>query len=104
MIDWLSRPDDGAAIDGKPVAIMGATSGPWGTRYAQKELRHALTAAGAMVMPQPMLFVANGEGSFDSTGQLTDPTVARRLEQLLAGLHRWSGLVGVAPQPVAAGG
>lgn len=37
VVDWLSRPDGSAVLDGKPVAIMGATTGPWGTRYAQKE-------------------------------------------------------------------
>lgn len=102
-VDWLSRPDDGAALEGKPVAIMGATTGPWGTRYAQKELRHALTAAGAIVLPQPMLFVANGDSAFDAAGGLTDPAVERRLAELLRGFDRWIGLVAVETQPAAVG-
>ena len=61
VVDWLSRPEGDSVLDGKPAAVIGATTGPWGTRYAQKELRHVLTAAGAIVMPQPMLFVPNAE-------------------------------------------
>ncbi len=93
VVDWLSRPDDAGVLDGTPVAIMGATTGPWGTRYAQKELRHALTAAGAIVMPQPMLFVPHAESAFDGTGRLTDPVIERRIVDLLRGFHRWIGLV-----------
>lgn len=92
-VDWLSRPDEAAALADKPVAILGATTGPWGTRYAQKELRHALTAAGALVMPQPMLFVPYGETAFDAGGALTDPAVERRLRELLSAFDRWIELV-----------
>jgi chromate reductase len=93
VVDWLSRPEDAGLLDGKPVAIMGATTGPWGTRYAQKELRHVLTATGAIVMPQPMLFVPNGDNAFDALGRLSDPTVERRLLQLLTAFDRWIELV-----------
>lgn len=101
LVDWLSRPDDGSVLAGKPVAIVGATIGPWGTRYAQKELRHALTAAGALVLPQPMLFVPRAEGSF-AGGRLSDPEVERRLGELLAAFARWIELVG-APTGVRVG-
>ena len=73
VVDWLSRPEDNGVLDGKPVAITGVTTGPWGTRYAQKELRHSLAAAGAIVMPQPMLFVPNGESAFDANGSSGTP-------------------------------
>ncbi len=102
-IDWLSRPDDAAVLDGKPVAIMGATTGSWGTRLAQKELRHTLTAAGAIVMPQPMLFVANGQRAFDAAGRLTDRAVERRLAQLLVAFEQWIALVTAEPRLAAAG-
>lgn len=103
VIDWLSRPDDASVLDGKPVAIMGATTGPWGTRYAQKELRHALTAAGAIVMPKPMLFLAHGESSFDATGRLSDAAVERRLALLLTAFLRWISLVSATPEPALSG-
>ena len=89
VVDWLSRPDDAGVLMVKPMAIIGATTGPWGTRYAQKELRHALTAAGAAVMPQPMFFLPHGEDALDQEGRLTDPAAARRLQQLLRAFDRW---------------
>lgn len=99
LVDWLSRPDDAAVLADKPAAIIGATTGPWGTRYAQKELRHALTAAGAIVMPQPMFFLAHGEEAFGAGG-LADPEAGRRLGLLLRSFERWIGLVS-APHVVA---
>ena len=100
-VDWLSRPDGASVLDGKPVAITGATTGPWGTRYAQKELRHALTAAGAIVMPQPMLFVPNAEAAFAPDGTLTDPALRSRLVGLLSAFERWIALLSAAVGPVA---
>ena len=41
-IDWLSRSEPREGLSGLPVAITGATTGPWGTRLAQSELRHTL--------------------------------------------------------------
>src|SRR5882672_4988864 len=40
-IDWASRPPRGSAMQGKPVAIMGATPGGWGTARSQMQLRQA---------------------------------------------------------------
>jgi chromate reductase len=95
LVDWLSRPDGSGALEGKPVAITGATLGPWGTRYAQKELPNALTAAGALVLPQPMLFVQAGAEAFDVDGQLINLAVRRRLADLLRAFDAWIGLVGI---------
>ncbi len=104
LVDWLSRPDGNSALDGTPAAIMGATTGPWGTRYAQKELRHTLTAAGAVVLPQPMLFVPRGEEAFDPGGALIDPLVRRRVTELLMAFDRWLRLVRAEPAAMAANG
>lgn len=89
-VDWLSRAVDGPSpLKGKPVAIMGASDGPWGTRYAQKELRHTLTASGALVMPQPMVFVASAEDAFAADGQLQDEAIIARIGRLLDAFERW---------------
>lgn len=92
LIDWLSRgPID--VLEGQPVAITGASNGPWGTRYAQKELRHTLTATGAYTMPAPMLFLARADQAFDDGG-LVDPTTIERLGELLVAFDDWIDLVG----------
>lgn len=55
-LDWLSRPSVGTPLQGKPVAIIGATVGIWGTRLAQSQIRGALLAMGAWILPSPALF------------------------------------------------
>lgn len=90
VVDWLSRAAGGTPpLRRKPVAIMGASDGPWGTRYAQKELRHTLTAAGALVLPAPMIFVPRAQGVFDAQGALTDPALTERIERLLVEFESW---------------
>ena len=42
-IDWASRPALASPLAGKPVAIMGATTGFAGTARAQQQLRDALS-------------------------------------------------------------
>src|SRR5262249_61819560 len=37
------RPEGDSVLDGKPAAVIGATTAPWGTRYAQKEQRSRLS-------------------------------------------------------------
>ena len=41
-VDWASRPPLGSPLAGKPVALMGATTGRGGTALAQQQLREAL--------------------------------------------------------------
>lgn len=58
LLDWISRGPQVAQLSGKPVAVVGATVGMWGTRIAQQQLRTVLLTLGARVMPTPSLFLA----------------------------------------------
>lgn len=87
-IDWVSRARP-SVFAGKPVALMGATAGPWGTRHAQAGLRHVLTATGAYVMPAPQLYIRHGGEVFDAEGTLVDPGTAASLGELLDSFGRW---------------
>lgn len=87
-IDWLSR-SPGPMLEGKPVAVIGATTGGWGTRLAQSALRQVLTATGALVMPAPMLFVARAGESFGPDGNLVDSRVRESLKEVLSALRNW---------------
>lgn len=90
-LDWLSRDDaeHGAVLAGKPVAIMGATPGRWGTRLAQSQLRHALAAIGALTLTSPQLYVAEASAAFDAGTGSFDAGTQKRLHGLLAGLQTW---------------
>jgi chromate reductase len=85
-IDWLSR--DETVLDGKPVAIIGATSGRWGTRLAQAALRQTLSATGSLVMPAPAMHVADAARLFEGAA-LTDGPTRQALADLLAAFACW---------------
>jgi len=91
-IDWLSRPTEEVLI-GKPVAVIGASGGRWGTRLAQAALRQTLTATESLVMPAPAMFVRDAAGIFDEAGHLTDKTVRDQLDNVLAAFDHWISLV-----------
>ncbi len=89
MIDWLSRSEPGDGLGGRPTAVLGATTGPWGTRIAQTSLRQMLASAGAPVMPQPTMFVARAASLFDADGYLVDPETRDRLARLVGSFGEW---------------
>ena len=88
-VDWLSRPHGGSCLEGKPAAVLGATPGAWGTRIAQKELRHVLWATEALVLPHPPLYLRNAADAFDDQGRLVDDGTRRALTRLLAAFEGW---------------
>jgi chromate reductase len=87
-LDWASRPAGRSVMQGKPVAIMGATPGFTGTARAQTQLRQALTYTQNYVVLQPEVLVGRAQEKFDSEGHLTDVRtrefVRKLLEQLWA--------------------
>ncbi len=89
-LDWLSLDSpQGEVLDRKPVAITGASTGPWGTRLAQTALRQVLHACGALVMPAPTLFVASAASRFEDDGMLADEALAASLHRMTIALERW---------------
>jgi chromate reductase, NAD(P)H dehydrogenase (quinone) len=98
-IDWLSRPAPVEVLIDKPVAVIGASSGKWGTRLAQAALRQVLTATEAAVLPRPALFVRDAERVFDSTGRLVDRPTREQLTAVLAAFFHWIDL-GAGAKPL----
>lgn len=87
-IDWLSRAEPDV-LQGKPVGVLGATAGKWGTRLAQAGLRQPLVACGAHVMPEPAIYVGNAESALGEHGQLLDEQLRQSLEAFMASFERW---------------
>lgn len=87
-IDWASRGAD-EVLAGKPVAVIGATPGRWGTRLAQAALRQTLAATEAVLLPRPMLFIADAASKFDRDGRLLDVATRDGLGAVLAAFARW---------------
>jgi len=85
-IDWLSRPSAGAVLAGKPVAVVGASGGRWGTRLAQAAVRQALFATESLLVTAPALYLAQTDGPFDASGHLADEAARSALRQILQAL------------------
>jgi chromate reductase len=88
-IDWASRSPQSPLKD-KPVAIMGASTGNFGTLRAQLHLRQILTHVGALPLGKPEVLVAHADQAFDTEGRLVDETARHFLQQLLAALGKWT--------------
>ncbi|MES2058099.1 MAG: NADPH-dependent FMN reductase [Pseudomonadota bacterium] len=86
-IDWLSRPaDDIARVFGaKPIAIIGASPGGFGTILAQDAWLGVLRTLGTRPWFEGRLLAARAGGLFDAEGQLTDETIRARLTIFVAG-------------------
>lgn len=96
-IDWLSRPAPDELLAGKPVAVLGASAGAWGTRLAQAALRQVLFATEALVLPSPTLFVRDAGLRFDDQGRLTDAAIRERLGAFVRAFSDWMDRV--VPRP-----
>ncbi|MFF4196975.1 NADPH-dependent FMN reductase [Nonomuraea sp. NPDC001831] len=86
-IDWASTPPEGL-LRGKPVAIAGASPGPFGSVRAQLALRQILAAVGAEVVVKPEVTVFHCDTRFTSERELSDPYTADLLRELLNALSR----------------
>jgi chromate reductase, NAD(P)H dehydrogenase (quinone) len=88
-IDWASRSPQ-PPLNGKPVAIIGASTGNFGTIRAQLHLRQVLTHVGALPLGKPEVLVARAEQVFNAEGKLVDEAARGFLRDLLAALVVWT--------------
>ena len=86
-IDWLSRPieDIARVFGGKPVALIGASPGGFGTVLAQEAWLPVLRKLGAAPWFGKQLTVARAGALFDEDGNLTDERTRTKLEEMVAG-------------------
>jgi NAD(P)H-dependent FMN reductase len=85
--DWLSRPpaDIPRVFGGRPVALVGASPGGFGTVLAQSAWLPVLRALGADLWAGGRLLVSRAGSAFDADGVLTDARASDALRQLLEG-------------------
>jgi chromate reductase len=89
-IDWASRPPGDNVFQGKPVAIMGASTGLYGTVRAQLHLRQVLASVDAYVLNRPQVLVARAQDKFDAEGRLIDEPTRALVRNLLTALRDWT--------------
>ena len=93
-IDWASRPPRESVLNGKPVALMGATPGMGGTARGQSQLRQAFVFTNSYAMPQPEILVRRASDMFDADGRLTDEGTREFLAKFLVAFAAWIERVG----------
>lgn len=84
-IDWASRGEDSPLIH-KPVTVMGATTGMWGTTRMQLAFHPVYQFLQMRPVYKPEVFIAKAKEKFDQDGKLKDEQtkdiIRKNLEQL----------------------
>jgi len=93
-LDWASRPWPHNPLRGKPVAVVGSSTGLFGAVWAQAEVRKVLKTIGADVF-ESELAVGLADDAFAEDGRLADSGMQETLEAIVRDLAA-SESVGVA--------
>jgi chromate reductase len=89
-IEWGNRPAGDNSWDGKPAAIVGASSGPRGTVRAQLHLRQIIVDLNMHAINQPQLLLARAQDAFDGDLRLKDEAYREALKTVLQALKSWT--------------
>jgi len=84
-IDWASRPYGDNSFEGKPVAIMSASTGMLGGARAQYHLRQSFVFLNVQTVNRPEVMVPFARDKFQD-GVLTDETSRKKIAELVAAL------------------
>lgn len=93
-IDWASRPP-AQPFDGKPIAMLGASPGAFGTARSQYHLRQVFVYLNGLILNRPEVMIATAPSKFDADGKLTDVATAGHISKMLAALVTWTQKVGL---------
>ncbi|HBE83439.1 MAG TPA: NAD(P)H-dependent oxidoreductase [Pyrinomonadaceae bacterium] len=89
-IDWASRPYGDSAWEGKPAAIMGASTGGIGTARMQYHLRQIMVFLNMFPLNRPEVMISTCADKFDAEGVLTDEKTKEIIGKMLAALADWT--------------
>ena len=91
-IDWLSRPGDDIprVFGGKPVAVMGASPGGFGTVLSQNAWLPILRTLETRPWFGDRLMISRVHQSLDASGRITNPALEAQLREFLAGFVRFT--------------
>ena len=89
-IDWASRPYGDNAFEGKPAAIMSASSGMLGAVKAQFHLRQTFVFLDVFAINRPEVVVTFAGEKIDDKGRVTDEKTREKIKELLKALVTWT--------------
>ncbi len=101
-VDWLSRktPDLPPVFTDRPVAVIGASPGGFGTVMAQNHWLPVLRTLGARHWSGGRLMVSRAQAVFGPDGALQDDTIRRQLAEFV---HGFAMFVASSKGPSAGG-
>jgi NAD(P)H-dependent FMN reductase len=84
-IDWTTRPDADIKriYGGKPVALMGASPGGFGTILSQNAWLGVIKSLGALLWSERRLLVSRAHTLMDAEGRLADPKTREQVQAFL---------------------
>jgi len=92
LLDWMNRPYPETAWAGKPIFVVGASTGHVGTALAQYDVKKVMLFNNAFVMGQPEFYLVSAADKFDATGTLIDEDtkehITRHLGAFLAYIEK----------------
>src|SRR3954468_24806970 len=86
-LDWLTRPpaDSPRIFRNRPVGLIGATPGNFGTTLAQTAWLPVLRTLGVQPYFGGRLMVSRAESTFTAAGKITDEAVAAQIKKYMHG-------------------
>ena len=85
-LDWASRPAGQSALNGKPAAAIGASTGMFGAVWAQAETRKVLGALGGRVVEAELPVGPRRRAATSTAGWSSRPSSPSSSEEILAEL------------------
>lgn len=91
-IDWLTRPSSDIArvFHGRPIAVIGASPGPFGTQLAQNAWLSVFRTLRTRPWFEGRLMVSRAESVFNEDGALIDEKVRGQLRQFVQGFAEFA--------------
>jgi chromate reductase len=89
-IDWASRPKTDTPLEGKPVAIMSASTGRLGGARAQYHLRQSFVFLNIHPINRPEVMLSSAPDNVDAKGRVTNEQTRKLIRQLIEALVDWA--------------
>lgn len=89
-LDYASRPVVGNPLEGKPVAIMSASTGRFGGARAQYHLRQTFVFLNMHPINRPEVMLSDAAHNVDENGKVTNEQTKQLIKQLLEALAQWT--------------
>jgi chromate reductase len=97
-LDSASRPKQDNPLEGKPVAIMSASTGRLGGARAQYHLRQSFIFLNMHPVNQPEVMLSDAPHNVDANGNVTNEQTLQLIRRLLETLAEWTIRLREKPQ------